>query len=155
MSERGPGRSHASRLVLKRLNGDGSDAPNPPRLHPTQAMSPLATSLLAIFLLGTTAGQLLFKAASLRAARQGRSALWPQLALEPLLWIGIAIYAFALLLWLALVSLLPLWQAVMVANLDILLVMVCGRIVFGERITLPRAAAVSLITLGVALVGWS
>jgi len=118
-------------------------------------MSPRATSLLAIFLLGTTAGQMLFKAASLRGARAGRSGLWPQLALEPLVWIGIAIYALALLVWLALVSLLPLWQAVMVANLDILLVMVGGRIVYGERITLPRVVAVSLITVGVALAGWS
>jgi drug/metabolite transporter (DMT)-like permease len=118
-------------------------------------MSPRTTSLLAIFLFGTTAGQMLFKAASLRGAGAGRSALWPRLALEPRVWIGIAIYAFAFLVWLALVSLLPLWQAVMVANIDILLVMVGGRAIFGERITLPRVIALSLITVGVALVGWS
>ena len=118
-------------------------------------MNPRATSLLVIFLLGTTAGQMLFKAASLRVARAERSGLWPRLALEPRVWIGIAIYAFALLVWLALVSLLPLWQAVMVANLDILLVMVGGRVIFGEQITLPRFVALSLITVGAALVGWS
>ena len=117
-------------------------------------MSLFATLLLAVFLVGTAAGQLLFKAASVRAMRTGRIALWPALALDPLVWIGISIYIFEFLVWLAFVSLVPLWQAVMVANLDILLVMVCGRVFFSEQITLPRVVAILLITIGVILVGW-
>jgi len=48
----------------------------------------------------------------------------------------------------------PLWQGVMVACIDILMVMLGGRIFFGERITPPRVAAISLIAIGVLLVGW-
>ena len=42
----------------------------------------------------------------------------------------------------------------MVASIDILLVMLGGRIFFGEHITRPRVAAISLIAIGVLLVGW-
>ena len=116
-------------------------------------MDPFATLLLAVFLLGTAAGQLLFKAASVRAHKSANQS-WAAVALEPLLWLGIAIYIFSFVIWLAFVSLVPLWQAVMVANLDILVVMVCGRYFFGERITPPRVIGVLLICLGVGLVGW-
>jgi drug/metabolite transporter (DMT)-like permease len=116
-------------------------------------MDPFATLLLAIFLLGTAGGQLLFKAASVRAHRKAAGP-WGALALEPLLWLGVAIYIFSFVIWLAFVSLVPLWQAVMVANLDILVVMVCGRYFFGERITHLRAIGVMLICVGVGLVGW-
>ncbi len=116
-------------------------------------MDPFATLLLAIFLLGTAAGQLLFKAASVRAHRRA-SRPWGALALEPLLWLGVAIYILSFVIWLAFVSLVPLWQAVMVANLDILVVMLCGRYFFAERITRPRAIGVLLICIGVGMVGW-
>jgi drug/metabolite transporter (DMT)-like permease len=116
-------------------------------------MSLFATLLLAIFLIGTAAGQLLFKAASVRASRKGE-AHWSALALDPLLWVGIVIYVLEFFVWLAFMSLVPLWQAVMVANVDILLVMVCGRIFFAERITPPRVVSILLISVGVILVGW-
>jgi drug/metabolite transporter (DMT)-like permease len=116
-------------------------------------MDPFATLLLAVVLLGTAAGQLLFKGASVRTHRS-TSQLWPALALEPLLWAGLVTYIFSFVIWLAFVSLVPLWQAVMVANLDIPVVMVCGRYFFGERITRPRAAGVLLICVGVLMVGW-
>jgi drug/metabolite transporter (DMT)-like permease len=124
------------------------------RRHARGAMSLLALLLLVIFLVGTATGQLLFKAASVRAHRQGGEAVWRALALEPLLWLGVAIYVFEFLVWLAFLSMVPLWQAVMLANFDILLVMVCGRIFFGEQITRPRAIGVSLIAIGVIMVGW-
>ena len=46
------------------------------------------------------------------------------------------------------------WQGVMVACIDILMVMFGGRFFFGERITPPRVAAITLIAIGVLLVGW-
>jgi drug/metabolite transporter (DMT)-like permease len=116
-------------------------------------MSPFAILLLAILLVSTTAGQLLFKAASLRAQASKGRARWRKLAREPRVWIGILIYAFDFVVWLAFLSFVPLWQAVMVANLDIVLVMLCGRFFFGERLTPPRVIGVSLITIGVIAVG--
>ena len=70
-----------------------------------------------------------------------------------LLWAGLATYVFEFFMWLAFLSLVPLWQGVMVACVDILMVMVGGRIFFGELITAPRVAAISLIAIGVLLVG--
>jgi drug/metabolite transporter (DMT)-like permease len=117
-------------------------------------MSSTATLLLAVFLVGTAVGQLLFKAASIRAASSGHASVWVSMALEPFIWLGVGIYICEFFVWLAFVSLVPLWQAVMVANLDILVVMICGRLFFGESITHPRLFAVTLITIGVILVGW-
>lgn len=116
-------------------------------------MSPFALLLLAIVLIGNSAGQLLFKGASLRADRPGIAAHWQALALDPFLWLAIAIYIFEFFMWLAFLSVVPLWQGVMVGSIDILAVMVGGRIFFGEKITGSRAIAVSLIAVGVLLVG--
>lgn len=116
-------------------------------------MSPFALLLLAVVLIGNTAGQLLFKAASLRANRQGVTAHWRALALDPLLWIALLLYVFEFFMWLAFLSVVPLWQGVMVASIDILMVMVGGRIFFREQITGPRVLAIALIAIGVLLVG--
>jgi len=116
-------------------------------------MSPFALALLAIVLVGNTAGQLLFKAASLRASRPGRAGHWQALAFDPLLWLALLIYVFEFFMWLAFLSVVPLWQGVMVACIDILLVMLGGRIFFGEQITGARVLAISLIAVGVLLVG--
>ena len=113
-----------------------------------------ATALLAIALLANTAGQLLFKAASVKAAGEGIAAHWLALGVSPYLWTGIATYVVEFFMWLAFISLVPLWQGVMVASVDILLVTLGGAILFGERLTPPRVAAISLIAVGVLLVGW-
>jgi drug/metabolite transporter (DMT)-like permease len=116
-------------------------------------VSPFALSLLAIVLIGNTAGQLLFKAASLRASRPGSAGHWEALAFDPLLWLALLIYLFEFFMWLAFLSMVPLWQGVMVACVDILLVMLGGRLCFGEQITGARMLAISLIAVGVLLVG--
>jgi drug/metabolite transporter (DMT)-like permease len=117
-------------------------------------MTPFAMLLLAAALITNTAGQLMFKAASVRAHHAGVAAHWRALALSPWLWIGMIVYVCEFFMWLAFISLVPLWQGVMVASIDILLVMLGGRIFFGEHITRPRVAAISLIAIGVLLVGW-
>jgi hypothetical protein len=117
-------------------------------------MDLFATTLLAAVLIGNTAGQLLFKAAALRSADAIVAEHWLKLAAEPLLWLGLFIYVFEFFLWLAFLTVVPLWQGVMVACIDILLVMVGGRILFHEAITPARLAAISLIAVGVFLVGW-
>ncbi len=116
-------------------------------------MSPLALVLLAIVLIGNSAGQLLFKAASIRAAGEGVRDHVKALVRQPLLWVGISIYVFEFFIWLAFLALVPLWQGVMIACIDILLVMVGGRIFFAEHITRPRLVAISLIAVGVLMVG--
>ena len=116
-------------------------------------MSPLAWLLLAGVLATSTAGQLFFKGAAVRADRAGNDAQWDAMVRDPLLWFGIATYVVEFLLWLAFLSVVPLWQGVMVASIDILMVMLGGRVFFGEQITPQRVLAISLIALGVVLVG--
>lgn len=117
-------------------------------------MTTFATVLLLLVMLGNTAGQLLFKAASLRAQGDGLGAHWRQLALSPFLWLGILFYVPEFVIWLAFLSLVPLWQGVMVASADIVLVMLGGRIFFHEQLNPARTLAISLIAAGVFLVGW-
>ena len=113
-----------------------------------------ATLLLAAVLMGTSAGQLLFKAASVRGAQAKVASYWLALALDPVLWLGLAIYIAELFLYMAFLSIVPLWQGVMVVSLDLFLVMIGGRIFFGEELTPPRVLAIGLIATGVLLVGW-
>ena len=118
-------------------------------------MSLFATMLLVAVLVGNTAGQLCLKAASLRTTSdEGSPTYWRQLAMQPIMWLGVLLYLLEFLVWLAFLSGVPLWQGVMVASIDILAVMLAGRVLFGEQITPPRLLAVSLIAVGVVLVGW-
>jgi hypothetical protein len=87
-------------------------------------VTPLATVLLVGVLLGTSAGQLLFKAVSVRGMRAGAGNYWTTLFASPLLWIGFAIYGAELVLYMAFLSIVPLWQGVMVASFDLLLVLI-------------------------------
>jgi drug/metabolite transporter (DMT)-like permease len=116
-------------------------------------MSPFALALLAAALIGNTAGQLLLKGASLRAERAGDDRYWHALLRDPMLWGAVGTYVLEFFLWLAFISLVPLWQGVMVASIDILLVMLGGRIFFAEQITPQRLLAISLIAVGVLMVG--
>jgi hypothetical protein len=113
-----------------------------------------ATLLLAAVLIGTSAGQLLFKAASIRGTRVGAPSYWLALATDPLLWLALVIYVTELVLYMAFLSIVPLWQGVMVVSFDLLLVMIGGRIFFAEALTMPRLLAIGLIAFGVLLVGW-
>ena len=116
-------------------------------------MSLIAWMLLAAVLIGNTAGQLLLKAASIHADRVGEDDHWRALLTHPLLWLGAAVFVAEFFIWLAFLSVVPLWQGVMVVCVDILLVMVGGRIIFGEQITPARVGAISLIAAGVMMVG--
>jgi drug/metabolite transporter (DMT)-like permease len=117
-------------------------------------VSPFVTLVWLMNLLADTIGQLSFKAASRGADHLDGLAHWRSLLVQPLLWLGLAAFASEFLLWLALLSLIPLSQAVLVGCINIIGVMVGGRLFFGERLTLPRTSALVLIAVGVGLVGW-
>jgi len=102
-----------------------------------------------------TAGHLAFKAASMKADGHDGWQHWRALFASPLLWLGVAAFIFEFFLWLALLTLAPLAQGVLIGSASIVTVMIGGRLFFAEAITAPRAAAALLISVGVALVGWS
>lgn len=117
-------------------------------------MTFLVTMIWLANLVFDTVGHLSLKAASARADHLDGWAHWRALLTGPLLWLGFAAFAAEFFLWLALVSIAPLGMAVLIGCINIVSVMIGGRLVFGEPITVPRATAASLIGLGVVLVGW-
>ena len=117
-------------------------------------MAPLLTIVWLANLIFDTTGHLAFKAASMKADRYDGWRHWRALLGEPLLWLGLVGFVVEFFLWLALLTLAPLAQGVLIGSASIVGVMIGGRLVFGEAITAPRAAAAVLIAIGVALVGW-
>jgi drug/metabolite transporter (DMT)-like permease len=58
-----------------------------------------------------------------------------------------------ILAWIAFLSLVPLSDGVLLGSINIVAVMVAGRLLFGERLTGLRVAGILLVSLGVAVVG--
>lgn len=98
-----------------------------------------------------TGGQLAFKAAS-RAQGDGW-ARWRALASEPWLWVGIACYLGEFVAWICFLSLVPLSEGVLLGSVNIIAIMIAGRLLFREVLSPLRVAGILLIALGVAVVG--
>ena len=108
-------------------------------------MPHLAVVLWIANILLDTAGHLAFKSAA--------TGDWKSMLRSPRLWGGIACFCLEFVAWLALLSLIPLSQAVLIGSINIVVVMIAGRIIFGERLDPTRLAAMSLIAAGVAMAG--
>lgn len=117
-------------------------------------MAPLLTVVWLGNLIFDTAGHMAFKAASMKADQYDGWQHWRALLSGPMLWLGLSAFVFEFFLWLALLSIAPLAQGVLIGSASIVGVMIGGRLFFREAITPPRAAAAVLIAIGVALVGW-
>jgi len=117
-------------------------------------MSPTAIMVLATNMIFDTGGHIAFKAASAKAAHLDGAAHWRALLTSPLLYVGLIAFAGEFLLWLALLSLVPLAEGVLVGCVNIIGVMLGGAVAFGEPITRSRLMAIALIAAGVGLVGW-
>jgi len=75
------------------------------------------------------------------------------MAVRPWLWLGIGCYVIEFLVWVAFLSLVPLSEGVLLGSINIVAIMVAGRILFGEKLTRLRVAGIVLVSLGVAIVG--
>lgn len=105
-----------------------------------------------VVLVFDTAGQLSFKAAASRGGGDGL-AHWRAMAHSPWLWTGLVSFVAEFVAWLAFLSLVPLAVGVLLATLNMVTVMIGGRVLFGERLSAKRLAGVGLIAAGVILVG--
>lgn len=114
-------------------------------------MSNLAIILWLLNMALDTGGQLAFK----QAAGTPGDGLdrWRAMAGRPWLWLGIACYAGEFLAWTAFLSTVPLSQGVLLGSVNIIIVMIAGRLLFAERLSRLRVAGISLIAIGVAFVG--
>jgi drug/metabolite transporter (DMT)-like permease len=117
-------------------------------------MDQVAVLLLLVVLLLETVSHLALKFASMRSSDRAGLAYARAFAAEPALWLAISSFAALFLAWLAFLSRVPLGQGVMAGSITIVGVMLGGRLFFKERITAPRLLAITLIAIGVLLVGW-
>jgi drug/metabolite transporter (DMT)-like permease len=117
------------------------------------SISSLVAGLWLLNVVLDTGGQLAFKAAAGDDAAGDGLARWKYMATRPWLWLGIGCYVIEFLVWIAFLSLLPLSQAILLGSINIVAVMVAGRLLFGEKLTRLRVTGIVLVTLGVAIVG--
>jgi drug/metabolite transporter (DMT)-like permease len=90
-------------------------------------------------------GHLAFKQVARRSSDASGLAYWRQAAGEPMLWLGLAALLIEFVLWFCFLALVPLSMAVLVSSINIVGVMLGGRLLFGEHITTARSAAIALI----------
>jgi drug/metabolite transporter (DMT)-like permease len=114
-------------------------------------MTPLDTTSLAVFTVMLACGQVMFKRVGL--SLQGHSGLEAILLVirEPLLYAALALYGFATLLWIWILSRVTLSQAYPWVSIGMVIVPLLGWLVFGERVTAPFWLGVVFIVVGVGL----
>jgi len=117
-------------------------------------ITPLVVFVWLLNVLSDSGGQLAFKAAAVESAEHCGLAQWKYMARKRWIWVGIAFYVAEFFSWVAFLSLMELSVGVMIIAFNIVVVVLAGRILFNERLTACRLAGISLITIGVVVVGW-
>ncbi|HET6465980.1 MAG TPA: hypothetical protein VFH55_10255 [Nitrospiria bacterium] len=117
-------------------------------------MTLTATFLWIGNILFDTAGHLSFKAAATVGQELAGFKRWAAMLSDRWIWAGLAAFVVEFMLWLAFLSLVPLSLAVLIGSVNILAILLGGRVLFGETLTRRRIAGSLLIAAGVVLVGW-
>lgn len=113
----------------------------------------LTFSLWLINIVLDTVGQLAFKAAAAQPDAGDGLARWKAMAGRPWIWLGVGCYVAEFVVWLAFLSLVPLSEGVLLGSINIVAVMIAGRLLFNERLSPLRTTGILLIAAGVAVVG--
>ena len=115
-------------------------------------MSVLAVTFWLLNVVFDTAGHIAFKHAAI-LPHDTEIERWRLMLRSRSMWLGIACFVCEFIAWLSLISLVPLSQAVLVGSINIVVVMLIGKLMFGERLDRLRVAGMTLVSLGVALAG--
>ena len=99
-----------------------------------------------------TAGHLLFKVAAV-TEHETEVQRWKKMLSSVVFWIGLACFIAEFAVWYALLSLVPLSLAVLIGSINIVAVMLAGKVLFHERLDRMRVTGMCLISIGVALAG--
>lgn len=78
---------------------------------------------------------------------------WKAMLLSIPIWIGIVCFCLEFVVWLAFLSVLSLSQGVLLGAINMVSIVIAGKIIFKEKLDRNRIIGISLITLGVLLVG--
>jgi drug/metabolite transporter (DMT)-like permease len=110
---------------------------------------------LVAFPLAIAAGQLLFKQVAAAIPRGAGLSALQVIALDPRMWMAIILYGSATILWVHILSTMPLSRAYPVTALAFVIVPVVGVLFFGERVDIRYVVGVLLIIVGVVLTATS
>lgn len=113
----------------------------------------LSLLLWILNLTADTGGQLAFKKAALDSPGCEGLTYWKHMARRPWIWLGVLMYVVEFFAWTGFLSQVELSAGVMLGSFNIVIIVLGGRYLFGEALTPWRVAGVSLISLGVLLVG--
>ncbi len=116
-------------------------------------LSPLVVILWVLNVLVDSGGQLAFKAAASEPGDRDGMERWRFMLARPWLWVGIACYVAEFLVWLAFLSLVPLSDGVLLGSINIVAIMILGRVLFREKLAPMRVVGIVLVSIGVAIVG--
>ena len=116
-------------------------------------LSPLVVTLWVLNVLVDSGGQLAFKAAASEPGMRDGMERWRFMLARPWLWVGIACYVAEFVVWLAFLSLVPLSDGVLLGSINIVAIMILGRVLFREKLVPMRVAGIVLVSIGVAIVG--
>jgi drug/metabolite transporter (DMT)-like permease len=116
-------------------------------------MNRLTVVLWLLNMFVDTGGQLSFKAAASHGESKAGLDHWKHMAARPWLWLGISFYIAEFFVWMAFLSQVELSVGIMLGSINIVAIMLAGRWLFKERLTPWRVAGITLITLGVMVVG--
>lgn len=116
-------------------------------------MSAVAITLWIANIFLDTAGHLAFKSAATVDDELPLWQRWKRMLASLPLWLGVLCFCLEFAAWFALLSLIPLSQAMLIGAINIVVVMLAGRLFFRERLDGLRIAAMWLIAIGVALAG--
>jgi drug/metabolite transporter (DMT)-like permease len=115
-------------------------------------LSPTAILFWLLNITLDTIGHLAFKSAAI-AEHETEWGRWKAMLSSVPLWIGIGCFGLEFLVWLALLSIVPLSLAMLIGSINIVIVMLAGKLLFHERLDRMRIAGMWLISIGVALAG--
>ena len=116
-------------------------------------MTALALMLWLLNMSMDSFGHLALKAAASHGLEVNTLLHWKHMLRSPWLWAGVACYICEFFVWVAFLSQVPLAVGVMLGSFNIVILMIAGRLMFRERLTPLRVTGITLITLGVILVG--
>lgn len=138
----------------------------PPEIVPVAA-SPrtgstvISLAMLLVSVLFATAGQLTLKAAMETIGRIGTAQVSDagqtilRAVKEPLLWIGLILFGISAVFWLVVLSRVDLSLAYPFVGLSYVVIVALARFMFHEQVPALRWIGVTVIAVGIALIGLS
>ena len=113
----------------------------------------VAYIIAGLIAIAASVGQIVLKIAVERQQRMFAAGLYAAILLEPLLWLGVLIYAFCSVAWLMVLSKSNVSQAYPILSLSFALVPLFAFFVLREPMNLMQWLAVGLIIAGVIILG--